>query len=421
MVILVPFFLISYLLLTKSPYYLDQIKYLGGYIHIKSGPLLINLEGNITNKIITVVLILSPLLFIPLRNKKWMVFTLLFFALTFYSNYYIYVFPSFYHFQYVVTVAPFLYLGLIYGIIIGKETESNIFSNKKIKRFAIKIYIEIKRRKEPIGVLIAVILFAMVFQPYGPLNSSNSNSFNMNIFHPDMPAYNEYKQIADLIPNNNPYVIYQNDLPYIDVHDPALSCLAAFQILYGFNNNFTYILQNLTVTNNVDYAFGYVDGFSGGNQLSMCQAMNVLYEKGIYGIEAFKDGFILLAKSYNNSPKIFNPIQLNTTYLHSTAKYNTTNISLYCNMMVPGTYTFNISANESFSGLIFDNYSIIGSNYRQLNVQMKSERVLSDGKIEFRFNITSKYFLYLPEIIISYSGARSNVYFDIHMKEDEPT
>jgi len=198
----VSFLSVSYLILNRSPYYINQMAYLGGYFHIHSGSILMNIESNIANKIITIILILSPLLFIPLRNKKWMLLTIPFFGLLFYSNYNVYVYPDFYHFQYMVTIAPFLYLGLIYSIKIESGSVLNNVSKTRITKAIKKFYIELKKRKEPIGVLIAVILFAMVFQPYGPLNTSNSSPFNMNIFHPDITTYNEYKEIANLIPDN---------------------------------------------------------------------------------------------------------------------------------------------------------------------------------------------------------------------------
>ncbi|SIM61673.1 multipass membrane protein [Cuniculiplasma divulgatum] len=420
LLILVPLFSISYFILTRSAYYQDQNSYLGGYLHIHAGPILSNLELNITNKIITILLLLGPLLFIPIRNKKWILFTIPFLVILFYSNYNVYVYPNFYHFQYMVTIAPFLYLGLIYSITIESGSVLNNVSKTRIKKAIEKFYIELKKRKEPIGVLIAVILFAMVFQPYGPLNTSNSNPFDMNIFHPDITTYNEYREIANLIPNNNPYVIYQNNLPYIDVHDPSLSCLASFQTINGFNNNLSFILQNLTVTDNIDYALGYIIGFSGGSQLTMCQAMNKLYQKGDYGIEASKGGFILLTKNYNVAPMIYEPIQFNSTYSASFNKLNNSKISTYCDLIIPGTYSFNISYNNTGNNLIFNNYSIISFNYKEVNAKLKPKITQTNNRTYVSFTMKSNYFLYNPKIEIGYSGQESNLTLSIEMKENEP-
>lgn len=420
LIIGVSFLSVSYLILNRSPYYINQMAYLGGYFHIHSGSILMNIESNIANKIITIILILSPLLFIPLRNKKWMLLTIPFFGLLFYSNYNVYVYPNFYHFQYMVTIAPFLYLGLIYSIRIESGSVLNNVSKTMIKKAIKKFYIELKRRKEPIGVLIAVILFAMVFQPYGPLNTSNSSSFDMNIFHPDIKTYNEYKEIANLIPENNPYVIYQNNLPYIDVHDPSLSCLASFQTINGFNNNLSFILQNLTVTDNIDYAFGYIIGFSGSSQLTMCQAMNKLYQKGDYGIEASKGGFILLTKHYNMAPRIYEPIQFNSIYSASFDKLNNSHISIYCDLIVPGTYSFNISYINTGNNLIFNNYSIIGSNCKEMNTKLNSKITIVNNRTYVSFSMISNYFLYNPKIEVGYSGQESNLTLSIEMKENEP-
>ena len=214
------------------------------------------------------------------------------------------------------------------------------------------------------------------------------------LFHPDIKTYNEYKEIANLIPHNNPYVIYQNNLPYIDVHDPSLSCLASFQTIQGFNNNLSFILQNLTVTHNIDYAFGYIVGFSGGSQLTMCQAMNKLYQKGDYGIEASKDGFILVTKNYNMPPKIYEPIQFNYTCTASFNKLNNSEISTYCDLIVPGTYSFNISYNNTGNNLIFNNYSIISSNYKEMNEKLNSKITIVNNRTYVSFTMISKYFLH---------------------------
>ena len=46
-----------------------------------------------------------------------------------------------------------------------------------------------------------------------------------------MANFTDYVKVVNLIPQNDPYVLYQGNLPYVDVHDPALSCLDAYRLI----------------------------------------------------------------------------------------------------------------------------------------------------------------------------------------------
>jgi len=189
----------SYVLLFTSPYETYQSYYLGGYFHISSGSLLKLLLSNIDNKIITIVLILSPLLFIPLRSKKWMFLLIPFIILCFFNVNNVYIYPDAFHFQYMVTVAPFVFLGLIETVNVGErdEPQQNKSMNKGVRHALITIRRKYLPRKEPIAVFIAILLFAVIFQPYSPLNTDSSAPFEMNIFHPNTYIYDEYKNVTD--------------------------------------------------------------------------------------------------------------------------------------------------------------------------------------------------------------------------------
>ncbi len=370
LVIFTSMLVVSYFLIFYSPYYLYQNGYFDGYFHLKSGSILGLLLTNIDDKVLLAVLIFSPLLLIPLRSLKWMIFTLPFFYIAFFNNYSVYYYPSFFHFQYVAAIAPFIFLGLIDGL------RKELPPDDREKQDRQKAYISLRRlkntirsQKKPIAVMAAVIMFAVVFQPYSPINAYSTRPFEMDILHPNLKVYNDYINITDLIPQNNSYVLYQNNMPYMDIHDPSLSCLEAFQSLTGYNNNLSYRLQNLTQTENVDYAMGYdVNCFNTGSSLDMCQAMNILYARGNYGIEAFQDGFILLAKNYNRMPVYFTPISLfeNCTVLSHNEKKSMMTFSTQ--IMIPGIYSLNITFPEGTNS----------SSVHDMNITAKSVSVISN-------------------------------------------
>ena len=392
--------LISFFLLFNSPYRIFQNIYPGGYFHISSGNIFINLSSHIDNKVLVMILLFSPLLFLPLKSFKWMLFLVPYLLVVFFSNYPAYYYPGFYHFQYIAAVAPFIFLGLIDGLrnfdkgetLPNKATGSFIYL-KKIKRFAVS-------NRKPIAVITAVALFAIVFQPYSPANIYSTDPFDMNILHPNMAVYDSYINITNLIPGNNPYVIYQNNLPYVDVHDPALSCLAAFQAGEGFNATLTYPLQNLSMTSNVDYALGYQTGFSNHNRMDMCQAMNVLYSRGDYGIEAYQNGFILLSKNYTGTPEYFSPANPSFNCTVVSREKDNSLLIFYQPVLIPGTYTLNLTTPASLPTPQINDINITGTSFSSIyNVTQIHTITFQNEKI-LHLEFTSRSFFSEPAFAI---------------------
>lgn len=413
----------SYFLLFKSPYEYYQSFYLGGYFHITSGSFFNIFFSDMDNKIITIVLILAPLLFIPLRSKKWMVLLLPFIVLSFLNAYGVYIYPGAFHYQYMVTVAPFMFLGLIETINIGQKSEpqQNTRMDNSVKRILSSLRKNYIRRKEPIAVFIAIVLFAIIFQPYSPLNAYSSDPFEMNILHPDTCVYDEYKNITDLIPTNNPYVIYQNDLPLVDVHDHALSCLAAFNVINGFNYSLSYYLYNLTLTHRVDYAMGYIQGFASGPQLTMCQAMNKLYEDGNYGIEAYENGFILLSRDYSGKPVYFKPIDSNAVTLSVTNTAGNVSIVPQFSLLIPGTYELTITSSNGTIQNPIQSIHLSNRNYEQnfTNVNVISSR--TGNNYTYKTTLHISYFMFDPFLEVDLPKNDMNKSFAITLDENPPT
>ena len=396
LIIFTSMLIISYFLIFYSPYYIYQNGYFDGYFHLKEGNTLNLLLTNIDDKALLFILIFSPLLLIPLKSLRWMIFTIPFFLIAFFNNYSVYYYPAFFHFQYVAAIAPFVFLGLIDSLRIDAlDDKGKEHISKNAHNYSNRLRRTIRLQKKPIALMASVILFALLFQPYSPVNAYSTEPFAMDILHPSLKVYDEYINVTNLIPSNNPYVIYQNNLPYVDVHDPSLSCLGAFQSLSGYNNNLSYRLQNLTETGNVDYALAYdANCFNTGNSLDMCQAMNILYSRGNYGIEAFQDGFILLAKNYNHTPVYFTPISLFTNVTPISHAHNESMINLYPEVIIPGLYYLNITFPKGMNLY----------NIHNINITARSVSVTSNVTYSKVSIVNRIYILHLKFRINSFFG-----------------
>ena len=296
-----------------------------------------------------------------------------------FNQYGVYTYPDFYHTQYTVTVVPFLFIGLIEGArtIEGDGNEQREVNGNKPKTNIKLSHIisSIKRRREPIAVICTVALFAVIFQPYSPVNPYTTEPFDMNIMNPNMSEYNAYVNIINLIPRNDPYVIYQNQLPYVDVHDYDLSCLEAFDTTYGYGHNVTYTLENLSTTDRVDYALGYYQGFSSGYSMTMCQSMNYLYSKGNYGVEAYEHGIVLLTRNFTGKPVYYIPmvIEGNTTSFNGTGSVS---ILIPYSMLIPGFYNITLSSPQGLGNLTVKNIELRGAPFSPTVVNFTSQNLI---------------------------------------------
>lgn len=350
----------SYFVIFTSKYYVYQSDKFSGYFHINNSNIYNIVFSDLSNKIITLMFIFIPFIFISLKKFSWLILLIPFISLSFLSNGGIYVYPSFLHYQYTVTIAPFVFLTIIESLEMKNKKDYdetkvlNENNNNEIKNYFNKI----KLKKGIIAMFLVFLLLALVYQPWGPFNKYSGDPYRDDIYHPNISTYDAYVNIINLIPSDNPYVIYQNNLPYVDVHDYALSCIEAFDTLYGYPSNFTYVLQNLTITNKVDYALGYYQCFDRNGELSMCNSMSSLYSTGKYGIEAFYDGFILLAKNYEGKPIYFQNTNF-SLFSEAIKEKSSYEVNLPFNILIPGNYsvllsnTDNNSENITFSQVFY--------------------------------------------------------------------
>ena len=171
---------------------------------------------------LTIIFILGTLVFIPILRFKWLIMSIPLFALGLYSGNSSYVYPMVLQIQYTSMVVPIVFIGLIEGLESSNTLVTETSASKE--KFSFVWFLQIlsiirkravKRRK---GVLV-VILFLLVcgsifYQPYSPLNeTSNLTYSSIRDVNFNFSEYNTLMSLIHLIPPNDPYVLFQNDMP----------------------------------------------------------------------------------------------------------------------------------------------------------------------------------------------------------------
>ncbi len=290
-------------------------------------------------------------------------------ALMFLSNYRYYFFPYFNHYQYSGLYVPFIFLLILDNIQIPDRIISNPVQKKnKVKEIIHILKLQIAKRRRAVVFFVIIIITAVIFQPYSPFNNYDPNKFNMNIYPPNMNTYADYVKVVNLIPPNDPYVLYQGNLPYVDVHDPALSCLGVYSLMLNSSNYAKIMLMNGTISSRVDYVMGY----EYGNQLNsnFSKAVSRYYSSGSYGVEAFLDGFLLLARNYDSPPVYLSHIPVQT---HNISNFIHKGLIFTIPYISPGIYNLNFSTNSSSTSVNIMDFN--SSNGINVSFSMLNEKI----------------------------------------------
>lgn len=322
---------------------------------------------NIDNKIMTLLLLLAPLLFLPLLSIRWIIVMIPFYFLVVSSNYLGYSFPHIFELQYPSGAIPFIFLGFIESIsrIEFKSNLKSIYKSKLTKFTTGKF-------KIVLTAFIVTLLFASVYQPYGPLNNSSSDNFSLHkALDVNMTTYNELIKMVGLIPSNSGNILYQDNLPEL-----LPRVLGQQQNIYAS----TAILKNVTVENaitnhfpvkngtgvsytSIEYAIADVENIyyhTGINTMS--SLLPVLYDSGQYQILSEGSGLVLLKRDYSGPVLNYIPYKetfkaaqfINgTSWLDGNASITGTNLT---NTLIwhgpwtyifPGNYTVNFDLSTS--------------------------------------------------------------------------
>ena len=269
-----------------------------------------NFKGSLDNKIFTMFLFLAPFFMLPVLSKRWLILMVPFFFLSIFSGYPDYAFPNGEFYQYYSAIIPFLYLGFIDVLSNLEFSEKHLIKNNILK---IKKHLSSKS-KIVVTTFIIIILLALFYQPYGPFNNDTSANFNLqNTLDYNVSQYNDLNAVVNLIPKNEPYILYQDNMPEVNFRDPQ----AQLSYVCYFSTNYTYNINNHWVTN-INYILidsNSVGQFlSGGANNSIYTAFNHFILSGKYGIKVEESGILLLERNYSGSPVIYSPLNYTANY-----------------------------------------------------------------------------------------------------------
>lgn len=282
---------------------------------------------NITNRLMTILLLFGVLLFIPAFSKRWILFFIPSFYLIFFgSNPYYY--PMLFHDQYALFIYPFIYLALIDGLAFlihlnKKSNHKNLLRKLQIKKIS-------KNRKIVITLLSIIIILALldtVYEPYGPYNSGSNVNYGFgNSLKSNSSQFEALSQVTKLIPDNNPYILTQNNL--IEIYPREMippNSISGLPLIAGMldigknlsineisENKIPIVISNNITYTNVDYILADVYSswynFNSYGYPSMSFLIAKFYNSGFYGMVAEDNGIILLERGYTGKVKLYSPI-----------------------------------------------------------------------------------------------------------------
>lgn len=234
---------------------------------------------------ITVILILLPLLFAPIFSK-WIVFLTPFLALIIYSRYWGYFYPNLFKLQYGALFIPFVFLGTVDGVL---WLEKN----------------KIVNRKRSVGtIFILIMLFALAYQPYSPLNSYTAVNYDIaKIFNVNFIEYNQLMKLLSLIPAGSS-VLVANNVP--EVYSPYFH-------LQPYDNIYTApeLVQNGTIEYIVAGPYGMYYSFVPAKPaVPMDELVENVSQSGKFGIYAEAYGILLLKYNYTGPLKYYYPLSI---------------------------------------------------------------------------------------------------------------
>ncbi len=357
---------------------------------------------------LTIIFILGPLVFIPILRFKWLIMLIPFFALGLYTGNSSYIYPMVLQIQYTSMIVPIVFIGLIEGLESSNtlSIETHAFKEKKSCVWFLQFLSIIRKRavKRRKGVLV-VILFLLVcgsifYQPYSPLNeTSNLTYSSIRDVNFNFSEYDTLISLIHLIPPNDPYVLFQNDMPEM-LPRPSINNLPFLFTTYMPNNitlrdvianTFPFIGNNGQLEfSPINYLIAYTQSPQyylqfNPRESTLPQILSLMMSSGRYGLLAEDRGFILVERNYTGVPFIYRPLIINSPF-------NSTNIAA-------GT-TFNdlstVRGSSAFVTLVPGNYLVT----YYLSVTNNSQLAHICGELGYSFganfsksfNVSASYF-----------------------------
>ena len=258
-------------------------------------------SGLLNLKLNTFALFLFPLLLLPLLSKRWILFYVPFFYLVATTTFWGYIYPNVFMLQYPAGIVPFLFLGTVDAIA--------LLSGARVRR----------SRVISAMLLITVVIFAVAYEPYGPLNAKSGIDYNFEQqTRASISLYDQMNRMIALINSSDPYVLFQSNIPQVlprpleYVRTPLITNMR--EVTY----NFMHIYPNGTsVPVRVDYVLSdpysswYYFKQSPPFNASMYDFIRELYASTNFGLLAEASGMMLLERNYSGGVKYFVPLNQN--------------------------------------------------------------------------------------------------------------
>lgn len=262
---------------------------------------------NLDIKILTVIIVLASVFFLPLHAPRWLPMLSVYFFLVFYSNYPVYEFPEFITHQYGSLYVVFLYLGSIESISRIDYTNHLKYGIKSVdlignrKSFSQKMS---SKRKLSILFISCILLFGIAYLPYGPLNKYSQADFDLSgSTNVNMTRYAELTHLVNMIPNNASRVFIQDNIPQLFPRPLIVDNYLVMGLSVPYNLSFQTqtgawikLMPEYVLTYPYMAEYSYTAPYP--LNISMFQLARNLYGSGNYGILGEAYGMVLLKQNY---------------------------------------------------------------------------------------------------------------------------
>jgi uncharacterized membrane protein len=369
----------------------------------------------IVNRLGVIALLLGSMLLLPLFSPKWLAMLAPFCYLELRSAAPAFDFSAIFQIQYTALAIPFVFIGTIYGIrTLNRLLSRRLRTAQSTEAAPRPAAGFLRRRSSPttslaITVLVVLVGFAVVFQPYGPLNSRGPDNFDTaTATAVNWTYFDEYSRLASLIPADTSYVLFQNSMPSVLPRPlgyrgaPFVTGFEDWLNVTDFDaatNQFPLeLVQGVPVVVPIDFVISDPNShwYTLGRNNSMYNFFSTLYSSGYYGLEGQADGMTLLARGYQGPLEYYQPFwgSLHSTdlYIDNTTKLatgpmlsqtnETTPIAWHSRTypLSPGTYrvafslktsdldpnnTLSLVASENDTGPVLANQTLTGANFSQ--------------------------------------------------------
>ena len=270
------------------------------------------------DRLLTLLLPLGALLFLPLFSRRWVLFLVPYGFLLFATGFWAYSYPYAFAYQYVDSIVPFLYLGTIDALAAGMPIAVLWGKRKSLDAPEGGTGPRVSLRAVSSSLLVVVVVAALFLQPYGPLNGLTPEPFD---FQENLSANStllqEYDHLSALIPRSDPNVLIQGNMPELFPRPlaaneplvPGVSLFANFSESDVVNGSFPLWQYGKTVYVPFDYAIADLNSpqFLYGTP-SMQDFVQAMYGSGAYGILGEAGGMILLKHYYSGPVEYYEPV-----------------------------------------------------------------------------------------------------------------